>query len=85
MRHYLFTDKPEPPLERAIWWLEHVMRLDKVAGGARVLRPHSLQLAWWQLRLLDVLLVVVIVIVVVAVGIVKCCTKICFTKKEKRD
>lgn len=47
----LMEDQPQKPLERAAWWLEHVMRW----GGAVHLR--AVQLPWYQLLLLDAILV----------------------------
>ncbi|XP_049831240.1 UDP-glucosyltransferase 2-like isoform X1 [Schistocerca gregaria] len=46
----LFRDRPRPPLEEAVYWLEYVLR----HRGAPHLRPASLDLPWHQLLLLDV-------------------------------
>ncbi|XP_046981243.1 UDP-glucosyltransferase 2-like [Schistocerca americana] len=46
----LFRDQPQPPLERAVYWTEYVLR----HGGAPHMRSAALDLSWWQLLLLDV-------------------------------
>ncbi|XP_049831242.1 UDP-glucosyltransferase 2-like isoform X3 [Schistocerca gregaria] len=46
----LFRDRPRPPLEEAVYWLEYVLR----HRGAPHLRPASLDLPWHQLLHLDV-------------------------------
>lgn len=49
----VFKDQPETPLERAVWWIEYVIR----HKGAPHLRSPSLNLAWYQNNLLDVYLI----------------------------
>ncbi|XP_049964018.1 UDP-glycosyltransferase UGT5-like [Schistocerca serialis cubense] len=46
----LFRDRPRPPLEEAIYWLEYVLR----HRGAPHLRSAALDLSWHQHLLLDV-------------------------------
>ncbi|XP_049940010.1 UDP-glucuronosyltransferase 2C1-like [Schistocerca serialis cubense] len=52
----LFRDQPQPPLERAVYWTEYVLR----HGGAPHMRSAALDLSWWQLLLLDVAAFVVV-------------------------
>ncbi|CAB3245073.1 unnamed protein product [Arctia plantaginis] len=40
----LMLDQPMKPLERAIWWIEHVLR----HGGAKHLRAPSANVSWSQ-------------------------------------
>jgi glucuronosyltransferase len=48
----LFKDRPQKPIETAVWWMEYVMRNK---DDANVLRPIlSAQQWWFQRRLLDV-------------------------------
>ncbi|XP_049832173.1 UDP-glucosyltransferase 2-like isoform X1 [Schistocerca gregaria] len=46
----LFRDRPRPPLEEAVYWVEYVIR----HRGAPHLRSAALDLAWYQYLLLDV-------------------------------
>lgn len=43
-------DQPQKPLERAVYWVEYVLR----HKGAYHLRSSALDLAWYQYLLLDV-------------------------------
>ncbi|XP_069696524.1 UDP-glucosyltransferase 2-like [Periplaneta americana] len=49
----LAKDQPETGLERAVFWVEYVIR----HKGASHLRPAAVSLCWYQYLLLDVLLV----------------------------
>jgi glucuronosyltransferase len=55
----LFRDRPQTPLETAIFWIEHVIR----HGGAPHLRSAAVDLSWYQYLLLDVLAVLILVFV----------------------
>ncbi|PSN46990.1 hypothetical protein C0J52_17348, partial [Blattella germanica] len=46
----LFKDRPQTPIETAVFWAEYVIR----HRGARHLRSAALDLAWYQYLLLDV-------------------------------
>ena len=82
--HALFLDGRDPPLVRAVWWIEYVMR----HGSAEFLRPDSLNLNWFQYHLLDVIGVVLLISILVMFIIFMLCFvwfKICCTKKQKMD
>uniref|UniRef100_A0A8D9BS66 UDP-glucuronosyltransferase n=2 Tax=Cacopsylla melanoneura TaxID=428564 RepID=A0A8D9BS66_9HEMI len=53
----LFQDRPMPPLDTAIYWIEHAIR----HGGGAHLKPASLDLYWWQYVLLDVIFVLLLI------------------------
>ncbi|XP_049832166.1 UDP-glycosyltransferase UGT5-like [Schistocerca gregaria] len=55
----LFRDRPRPPMEEAIYWVEYVIR----HRGAPHLRSAALDLAWYQYLLLDVAAFVVAAVV----------------------
>ncbi|XP_059470049.1 UDP-glycosyltransferase UGT5-like [Neocloeon triangulifer] len=57
-RSKVFHDQPETPLERAIFWVEYVLR----HKGAPHLRSASLDLHWTQVALLDVYAVIILFI-----------------------
>lgn len=44
-------DQPQDGLEKAIWWVEYVIR----HKGAKHLRSTAVDLPWWQYLMLDVL------------------------------
>ncbi|XP_049780160.1 UDP-glucosyltransferase 2-like [Schistocerca cancellata] len=47
----IYREHQSTSLENALWWVEYVIR----HRGAPHLRPAALDLAWWQLLLLDVI------------------------------
>ncbi|XP_075220175.1 UDP-glycosyltransferase UGT5-like isoform X2 [Lycorma delicatula] len=51
-------DRPMPPVDTAIWWVEYVLR----HNGAPHLRPASLSLKWYQLYMVDLFLFIAAVI-----------------------
>jgi predicted RND superfamily exporter protein len=57
----LFRDRPQPPLETAIFWTEYVIR----HGGAPHLRSAATDLTWYQYLLLDVVAVIVLSVIIV--------------------
>ncbi|NXD15129.1 UD2A2 glucuronosyltransferase, partial [Nothocercus nigrocapillus] len=71
-------DQPMKPLERAVFWIEFVMR----HKGAKHLRPASHHLTWYQYHCLDVLAFLFICIAIVVYIPVKCCLFCC--KKRGR-
>lgn len=52
----ILTDEPMRPVERAIWWIEYVLR----NGGTQHLRHSWVKLSWMQYLLLDVALAVLL-------------------------
>ncbi|XP_054278673.1 UDP-glucosyltransferase 2-like [Macrosteles quadrilineatus] len=54
-----YRDRPMTPLQSAVFWTEYVIRHQ----GAPHLRPASVQLAWYQLLLLDVTAVLLLPLV----------------------
>ena len=56
-----FRDRPQAPLETAIFWTEYVIR----HGGAPHLRSAALDLTWYQYLLLDVIAVILLSIATV--------------------
>lgn len=47
----LFKDRPQHPMETAVYWLEYVIKYK----GAKHLRSAALELSWYQYLLLDVI------------------------------
>lgn len=52
----IFRDRPETPLERAMYWIEYVIR----HRGAQHLRSEALDMNWFRYMLLDVVASVVV-------------------------
>ncbi|XP_053317682.1 UDP-glucuronosyltransferase 2A1-like isoform X1 [Spea bombifrons] len=75
-------DQPIKPLDRAVFWIEFVMR----HKGAKHLRPASHDLTWYQYHCLDVigfLLVCLLTVLYISVKLFTfCCRKCCRTKKK---
>ncbi|XP_028175156.1 UDP-glucuronosyltransferase 2B20-like [Ostrinia furnacalis] len=55
----LMRDQPQPPLQRAVWWTEHVIR----HSGARHLRATSANMSWYEYLEMDVVLTLVTILV----------------------
>ncbi|XP_041983855.1 UDP-glucosyltransferase 2-like [Aricia agestis] len=51
----LMQDQPQPPLERVVWWIEHVIR----HGSAAHMMPTTANIGWVELLQLDIVVVVV--------------------------
>ena len=78
----LANDQINRPLDRAVWWIEHVIRHPTMYAG----RSPVHKLSWYQYFLLDVLLFFV-VIIFIAFKVLKLLFGLCCGKrnKTKRD
>ena len=74
----LILDQPQHPLDRAVWWLEYLLRHP---GNPGMLSPTH-KLYWFQYFLLDILSVVLFVLLLLSFMMYKLCY-CCFRKKEK--
>ena len=77
----LIMDQAMHPLERAVWWLEYLLRHPHNPD----MRPVTHSLHWTQFFLLDVLAVILLAIAVlgaIVVKLVRCC---CCSRKRKQD
>ncbi|KAG8274418.1 UDP-glucuronosyltransferase 1-1 [Homalodisca vitripennis] len=52
---HLYRDQPNSPADRLVFWVEYLLR----HGGAPHLRPASALLPWYQLYLIDILVLLV--------------------------
>ncbi|XP_064508205.1 UDP-glucuronosyltransferase 2A2-like isoform X3 [Pseudopipra pipra] len=66
-------DQPVKPLDRAVFWIEFVMR----HKGAKHLRPASHHLTWYQYHSLDVLAFLFTCVAIAVFILVKCCLCCC--------
>ncbi|XP_003415956.1 UDP-glucuronosyltransferase 2B4-like isoform X4 [Loxodonta africana] len=62
-------DQPVKPLDRAIFWVEFVMR----HKGAKHLRPASLSLTWYQYHSLDVIGFLLACVAIATFLVIRCC------------
>nr|XP_044986121.1 UDP-glucuronosyltransferase 2B1-like [Jaculus jaculus] len=76
-------DQPVKPLDRAVFWIEFVMR----HKGAKHLRPALHDLSWFQYHSLDVLGFLLACVLSVVFVITKCCLLCCgkFVKTGKKE
>lgn len=72
-------DQPMKPLDRAVFWIEFVMR----HKGAKHLRPEAHNLTWYQYHCLDVIGLLLAFVIALMFIIVKSCN-FCFRKCCKR-
>ena len=82
----LHRDQPIKPLDRALFWIEFVMR----HGGAGHLQTESYKLPWYSYHSVDVAVVwltVVLILSVLMVGLVRglCARLCCRARKNKKD
>ncbi|XP_066284965.1 UDP-glucuronosyltransferase 2B33-like [Branchiostoma lanceolatum] len=63
-------DQPQSPMERAVWWIEHVIK----HGGLPHLRSRAIELPFYQYYLLDVIALLVAVISAILLSCWKCCS-----------
>lgn len=80
----ILRDQLVPPLQRAMFWIEYVLR----HGHCDHLRSAALELSWYQYFLLDVVAVVLLVLVVLFV-LINSAVKMSFrrekTKKSEKE
>ncbi|XP_074200501.1 UDP-glucuronosyltransferase 2C1-like [Camelus bactrianus] len=79
-------DQPVKPLDRAVFWIEFVMR----HKGAKHLRPAAHNLTWYQYHSLDVTGFLLACVATIIFLVTKCCLFCCSrfgktTKKKKRE
>ncbi|KAM9678003.1 UDP-glucuronosyltransferase 2A2 isoform 1-T2 [Trichechus inunguis] len=79
-------DQPVKPLDRAVFWIEFVMR----HKGAKHLRPAAHDLTWYQYHCLDVIGFLLACVATIIFLITKCCLFSCQKfgrtgKKKKRE
>ncbi|XP_058403191.1 UDP-glucuronosyltransferase 2C1-like isoform X1 [Diceros bicornis minor] len=79
-------DQPVTPLDRAVFWIEFVMR----HKGAKHLRPASHNLTWYQYHSLDVIGFLLACVAAIMFLVTKCCLFCCWKfgktgQKKKRE
>lgn len=80
----LHRDQPMKPLDRALFWIEFVMR----HKGAAHLRTESYKLPWYSHHSVDVILFLVtiaLLVLFIFAGLVCSCFRLCLKRKVKSD
>ena len=75
----LILDQPLHPLDRAVWWLEYLLRHPHNTN----MKPFTHNLYWFQYFLLDIMAVLcfsLTAVIVLITKIIKCC---CSRQKTK--
>ena len=68
----LIMDQPQHPLDRAVWWLEYLLRHPHNTS----MRPHTHNLNWVQYFLIDVMAVFLLALtalILLIIKLLKCC------------
>lgn len=79
----VFQDNAVPPMDDAIWWIEHVAKFH----GAKHLKSHAVNMSWFSYLLLDVFCVVVLGLmsaVLILYFIIKFVVRTCNEKKRRK-
>ncbi|KAK5649594.1 hypothetical protein RI129_000623 [Pyrocoelia pectoralis] len=76
-RSKVLQDNPIPPLEKAIFWIEYVLR----HNGAHHLKTASLNLRWYQFLLLDVVAFLTFLVIAPMFICYKICKKLTLKRK----
>ncbi|XP_063044178.1 UDP-glucuronosyltransferase 2C1-like [Engraulis encrasicolus] len=80
----LHRDQPMEPLDRALFWIEFVMR----HKGAAHLRTESYKMPWYSYHSLDVmmfLLAVLLLMLFMILAFIRCSLRLCGKSKSKKD
>lgn len=83
----LMLDEPMPPMEKAIWWIEYVIR----HKGTKHLRSPTIDISWIEYFLIDIISVVVLISVVIVcltfkiIKVVRNCKTATSKTKRKSD
>ncbi|XP_018324508.1 2-hydroxyacylsphingosine 1-beta-galactosyltransferase-like [Agrilus planipennis] len=81
-RSDILHDQETKPVDRAVWWIEYVIR----HKGAPHLKSVTLNLKWYQYILLDVLALAVVIIFLIVTSVYVCLKKLFKeNKKSKKD
>ncbi|KAF2894451.1 hypothetical protein ILUMI_11721, partial [Ignelater luminosus] len=79
-RSKIMHDQPTKPLDRAVFWVEYVLR----HGGAPHLKTAALNLTWYQYLLLDVVAAVLLVTIILSFTLCKIFKMLCKKKSVKK-
>ena len=78
--HELVMDQPMHPVDRAVWWMEYILRHPDPEDA---IRNPVLELYWWQYFMFDVLLLSLLVLFVI-IFIVNFFVRFCICRAKNR-
>lgn len=82
VRSQQFRDQPEHPLQRAVWWVEYVLRMPNVDH----IRSPIMELGFIRGNCLDILFAVLVVILLIVLIVKKVLCKVFGeASKQKRE
>lgn len=77
-----FRDQPQKPLERAIWWMEWVLRN---TNATDVLKSPILDYNIFQKQMIDIIVFLSILLLIILFALYKmCCCCLCRRKEEEK-
>ncbi|XP_075223720.1 UDP-glycosyltransferase UGT5-like [Lycorma delicatula] len=77
----IFRDNPQPPIEKAMYWVEYILKYN----GAPHLRSEGRKLSWFQYLLLDVIgfiALILISVLFIVYLVIKFIVSLCRSKKK---
>ena len=79
IRSKRFRDQPQSPLERAVWWVEYILR----DPNPEHLQSPTMKLGIWSSNLYDIMLLAVVLTFIIIALVHKCINRNC-SKKDLR-
>ncbi|CAG7786134.1 unnamed protein product [Allacma fusca] len=61
----LFLDRPQKPLDLAVWWTEYILR----HGPVEEMKPLGIRQTWYQRRLIDVYITIFLLALLPLLGL----------------
>lgn len=82
---YAFKNRPKPPLETAIWWVEHVAK----TKGARLTKSQSTYLPRYAYHCIDIyafiFTILFLVLTILVCSIKMCCRYCCCCRRQTKS
>lgn len=76
----LYRSRPMTALQRAVWWIEHVLK-----HGGRHYRSFALDMPWYQYLMLDIFAFVLAIFITSITLLKLCVSKLCGSKTKGKE
>ncbi len=76
----IFRSRPMKPVERSVYWVEHVLQY-----GGKHLHSYALDLEWYEYLMLDMLAPVLLVIFLSGACFGSCMCFLCYQKQSRKE